>query len=125
MARIIANAYGFCDCMFDNAGIIEKGELFLAISSSVGSDYLLKNFKEQCKIHTQSNIKNIVASQLNGLNVEQISIIPTTLPRLNGYVYYRLDKNDKLFKSFVGENIISVYVTNNITNPDIKMWAIL
>lgn len=125
MARIISNAHGFFDCMFDNAGIIEKGELFLAISSSVGSDYLLKNFKEQCKIHTQSNIKNIVASQLNGLNVEQISIIPTTLPRLNGYVYYRLDKNDKLFKSFVGENIISVYVTNNITNPDIKMWAIL
>ena len=125
MARIISNAHGFFDCMFDNAGIIEKGELFLAISSSVGSDYLLKNFKEQCKIHTQSNIKNIVASQLNGLNVEQVSIIPTTLPRLNGYVYYRLDKNDKLFKSFVGENIISVYVTNNITNPDIKMWAIL
>lgn len=125
MARIISNAHGFFDCMFDNAGIIEKGELFLAISSNVGSDYLLKNFKEQCKIHTQSNIKNIVASQLNGLNVEQISIIPTTLPRLNGYVYYRLDKNDKLFKSFVGENIISVYVTNNITNPDIKMWAIL
>lgn len=125
MARIISNAHGFFDCMFDNAGIIEKGELFLAISSNVGSDYLLKNFKEQCKIHTQSNIKNIVASQLNGLNVEQISIIPTTLPRLNGYVYYRLDKNDKLFKSFIGENIISVYVTNNITNPDIKMWAIL
>ena len=125
MARIISNAHGFFDCMFDNAGIIEKGELFLAISSNVGSDYLLKNFKEQCKIHTQSNIKNIVASQLNGLNVEQVSIIPTTLPRLNGYVYYRLDKNDKLFKSFVGENIISVYVTNNITNPDIKMWAIL
>ena len=97
----------------------------MAISSNVDNDYLLKNFKEQCKIHTQSNIKNIVASQLNGLNVEQILIIPTILPRLNGYVYYRLDKNDKLFKSFVGENIISVYVTNNITNPDIKMWAIL
>lgn len=125
MAHTISNAHGFFDCMFDNAGIIEKGEIFLAVSSNVGSDYLLKNFKEQCKIHTQSSIKNIVASQLNGLNVEQISIIPTTLPRLNGYVYYKLDKNDKLFKSFVGENIISVYVTNNITNPDIKMWAIL
>ena len=125
MARIVSNAHGFFDCMFDNAGIIEKGELFLAVSSNVNSDYLLKNFKEQCKIHTQSSIKNIVASQLNGLNIEQISIIPTTLPRLNGYIYYRLDKNDKLFKSFIGENIISVYVTNNITNPDIKMWAIL
>ena len=30
-----------------------------------------------------------------------------------------------IYKSFIGENIISVYVTNNITNPDIKMWAIL
>ena len=47
------------------------------------------------------------------LNVEQISIIPTTLPRLNGYVYYRLDKNDKLFKSFVGENIIFMFLLYN------------
>lgn len=125
MAHVVTNAHGFFDCMFDNAGIVENGELFLAVSSDVGNDYLLKNFKEQCKIHTQSSIKNIVASQLKGLNIEQISTIPTTLPRLNGYVYYKLDKRDKIFEAMRGENIISVYVTNNIKNPDIKMWAVL
>ncbi|MCD8213082.1 MAG: type VI secretion system baseplate subunit TssK [Campylobacter sp.] len=125
MAHIVTNAHGFFDCIFDNSGIIENSELFLAVSSNAGSDYLLRNFKEQCKIHTQSSIKNIVASQLKGLNIEQISVIPTTLPKLNGYVYYKLDKNDKLFKAFAGENVISVYVTNNITKPDIRMWAVL
>lgn len=125
MAHVVTNAHGFFDCIFDNPGIVQSAELFLAVSSDSGTDYLLKNFKDQSKIHTQSNIKNIVASQLKGLNIEQISVIPTTLPRLNGYVYYRLDKKDALFKAFNGESIVSIYITNNIINPDIRMWAVL
>ena len=87
-------------------------------------EYLLKNFKAQSKIYTQSKIKNIVATQLKGLNLIQIPNVPSAIPYLNGYVYYELDKKDELFEHFKGENTISIYLTNNIKNPDIKMWAV-
>ena len=124
MAKIINNGNGFYDLLFDNAGILEEAELFLAINADTNHEYLIKNFKTQSKIHTQSEIKNIVATQLKGLNIIQIPNIPSAIPYLNGYIYFKLDKKDELFKHFRGENIISIYLTNNIKNPDIKMWAV-
>lgn len=124
MAKIINNGNGFYDLLFDNAGILEEAELFLAINADVNHEYLLKNFKTQSKIHTQSQIRNIVAAQLGGLNIIQIPNIPSAIPYLSGYIYYKLDKKDKLFKHFSGENTISIYLTHNIKNPDIKMWAV-
>lgn len=124
MAKLIDNGNGFYDLLFDNAGILEEAELFLAINADVNHEYLLKNFKTQSKIHTQSKIKNIVATQLKGLNIIQIPNIPSAIPYLNGYIYYKLDKKDELFKHLKGENTISIYLTNNIKNPDIKMWAV-
>lgn len=124
MARLINNNNGFYDLLFDNAGILEEAELFLAISSDTNQEYLIKNFKTQSKIHTQSKIKDIVVTQLKGLNIIQIPNIPSAIPYLNGYVYYKLDKKDELFKHFKGESTISIYLTNNIKNPDIKMWAV-
>ncbi len=124
MAKLIDNSNGFYDLLFDNAGILEEAELFLAINADVNHEYLLKNFKTQSKIHTQSKIKNIVATQLKGLNIIQIPNIPSAIPYLNGYIYYKLDKKDELFKHFKGENAISIYLTHNIKNPDIKMWAV-
>lgn len=124
MAKVVDNGNGFYDLLFDNAGILEEAELFLAINADVNHEYLLKNFKTQSKIHTQSKIKNIVATQLRGLNIIQIPNIPSAIPYLTGYVYYKLDKQDESFKHFKGENAISIYLTHNIKNPDIKMWAV-
>lgn len=125
MARIGDNGNGFYDFIFDNAGILEDGEIYFAIRAEVSTEYLLSNFKTQSKIHTQSKIKNIVATQLQGLNVDQVPNVPSSIPYLNGYVYYKIDKKDELFQHFKNENVISLYLTNNIKNPDIKMWAIL
>ena len=124
MANIISLGNGFYDMLFDNASIIEEAELFLAISADVNYEYLLKNFKSQSKIHTQSKIKNIVATQLKGINIEQIPNIPSALPYLNGYIYYKIDKKDPLFADFKGETVLSLYLTNNIKSPDIKVWAV-
>lgn len=124
MAKVIDNGNGFYDLLFDNAGILEGAELFLAINADANHEYLLKNFKNQCKIHTQSKIKNIVATQLKGLNIIQIPNIPSAIPYLSGYIYYKIDKKDELFEHLRGENVISIYLTHNIKNPDIKMWAV-
>lgn len=125
MANIVDNGNGFFDCIFDNSSMLQNGEIFLAISSSLSSSALLENFTSQSKIHTQSKIKSIVASQLKGLNIEPIPSIPSVLPHLNGYVYFKLDKNDPTFASFANQNVISIYLTNKIASPDIKMWALL
>lgn len=124
MAKLIDNGNGFFDFIFDNAKILEEAEIFLAVNADVSYEYLLKNFKSQSKIHTQSNIKNIVATQLKGLNITQIPNVPSAIPYLNGYVYYKIDKKDELFKHFKGESVISLYLTHNIKSPDIKMWAV-
>ncbi|QOR00544.1 type VI secretion system baseplate subunit TssK [Campylobacter sp. 2014D-0216] len=124
MAQVIDNGNGFYDLLFDNPTIIEEAELFLAVNADVNHEYLLYNFKTQSKIYTQSRIKNIVATQLRGINIEQISNIPSSIPYLNGYIYYKIDKKDEIFQHFKNESVVSLYLTTNIKNPDIKMWAV-
>ncbi|WP_297814130.1 type VI secretion system baseplate subunit TssK [uncultured Helicobacter sp.] len=124
MARLISGKNGFYDFLFDNPSILQNNEIYLAVNADVNHEYLLQNFKTQSKIHTQSKIKDIVATQLRGLNLEQISNIPNAIPYLSGYIYYRFDKKDEVFADFKGENIVSIYITNNIKSPDIKIWAV-
>ncbi|WP_300948581.1 type VI secretion system baseplate subunit TssK, partial [uncultured Helicobacter sp.] len=124
MAQVIDNGNGFYDCIFDNASMLQDGELFLAVSSSLPMQTLLETFSTQSKIHTQATIKSIVASQLKGLHIEAIPSIPSALPHLSGYVYFKLDKQDFIFTHFAKQNVISLYMTNNITKPDIKLWAL-
>lgn len=124
IASVVDNGNGFFDCIFENASIIQNGEIFLAISSSLPTNTLLEIFTTQTKIHTQSAIKNIVASQLKGLHLEPIQSIPPALPHLSGYIYFKLDKKDSLFSHFANQNTISIYMTNNIVSPDIKLWAL-
>lgn len=124
IAKTSINGNGFYDFIFDNAGILNEAEIYFAIRADVTTEYLLKNFKIQSKIHTQSKIKNIVATQLEGLNVDQVPNVPSSIPYLHGYVYYKIDKRDPLFKDFKNESVISMYLTNNIKNPDIIMWAV-
>ncbi|EKE4938853.1 type VI secretion system baseplate subunit TssK, partial [Campylobacter coli] len=97
IAKTSINGNGFYDFIFDNSGILEESEIYFAIRADVTTEYLLNNFKIQSKIHTQSKIKNIVATQLEGLNVDQVPNVPSSIPYLNGYVYYKLDKRDQLF----------------------------
>lgn len=124
IASVVDNGNGFFDCIFENASIIQNGEIFLAISSSLPTNTLLEIFTTQTKIHTQSAIKNIVASQLKGLHLEPIQSIPPALPHLSGYIYFKLDKKDSLFSHFANQNTVSIYMTNNIISPDIKLWAL-
>lgn len=124
MAQVIDNGNGFYDCIFDNASMLQDGELFLAVRSSLPMQTLLETFSTQSKIHTQATIKSIVASQLKGLHIEAIPSIPSALPHLSGYVYFKLDKQDFIFTHFAKQNVISLYMTNNITKPDIKLWAL-
>ncbi|TLE07564.1 type VI secretion system baseplate subunit TssK [Helicobacter bilis] len=124
IASVVDNGNGFFDCIFENASIIQNGEIFLAISSSLPTNTLLEIFTTQTKIHTQSAIKNVVASQLKGLHLEPIQSIPPALPHLSGYIYFKLDKKDSLFSHFANQNTVSIYMTNNIISPDIKLWAL-
>lgn len=124
MANVVPLGNGFYDIFFDNASMIEEAEIFLAVSADLSQEYLMKNFKAQSKIHTQSKIKNIVATQLKGINIEALSNVPSALPYLNGYVYYKIDKKDPLFAEFKGETVLSLYITNNIKEADLKFWAV-
>ncbi|PAF46718.1 type VI secretion system-associated protein [Helicobacter sp. 12S02232-10] len=125
MPNVVDNQNGFYDCIFDNAGILQSSILILAISADAGLEYLVNNFKTQSKIYTPTKIRNIVASQLRGINIEQLSIVPTDIPHMNNYVYYQIDKSDNNWLAFKEENTISIYVTNKIPNVDIKMWALI
>lgn len=123
-ANVTTLGNGFFLFSFDNVSVLQDSAIFFAVGSDNGTEYLQNNFRTQSKLSSQSKIKHIVASQLKGLNMEQLAIVPSMLPHLNGYVYYKIDKTDDNWKDLKGESSLAVYITNQIANPDIRLWAI-
>lgn len=123
-ATTISNGHGFYVCAFDNASIIQQSSIYFAISSPQGISFLQQNFQAQSKITSESMLKQKISSQSSGVRIQMLSIVPPTLPHLNDFVYYKIDKNDPMYHEILGDSKIAFYISNVINDPEIKMWAI-
>lgn len=120
-----SNGYGFYLCTFDNTSIIQQSSIYFAISSSKGTAFVQQHFQTQSKITSETMIKQKVSSQSNGVRIEMLSIIPPVLPHFNDFVYYKVDKSDSLYQEILKDSTIAFYISNVISDPEIKMWAVL
>lgn len=123
-ATTTSNGHGFYLCTFDNLSIIQQSSIYFAISSSKGAAFIQQNFQTQSKITSEAMIRQKISSQSNGIRIEMLSIVPPILPHLNDFVYYKIDKNDPLYREILEDSRIAFYISNVISDPEIKMWAI-
>lgn len=115
---------GIFVCSFDNVSILQESTIYVAVKGECSLELIQTTFKTQSKIGTNAKIRNLISAQLNGLNIEQLTIVPSILPHLNDYVYFKIDKTDSMWQDFKNENSIAIYITQRIPKPDIKMWAV-
>lgn len=115
---------GIFVCSFDNVSILQESTIYMAVKGECSLELIQTTFKTQSKIGTNAKIRNLISAQLNGLNIEQLTIVPSILPHLNDYVYFKIDKTDSMWQDFKNENSIAIYITQRIPKPDIKMWAV-
>lgn len=123
-ATTIANGHGFYLCTFDNISIIQQSSLYFAVSSPKGASFVQQNFQSQTKISSESTIRQKLSSQSEGVRIEMLSIVPPILPHLNDFVYYKIDRSDPLYHEILSDPRIAFYISNVISEPEIKMWAI-
>ena len=121
---VISGDNGIFVCSFDNVSILKESTIYMAVKGECSLETVQTTFKMQSKVGTSAKIRNLISAQLNGLNIEQLTIVPSILPHLNDYVYFKIDKTDSMWQDFKNENSIAVYITQRIPNPDIKMWAV-
>lgn len=121
---VVSGENGFYTCSFDNPSILQDSIIYMAVKGDCPLETIQTSFKLQSKVGTNARISSLVSSQLSGLNIEQLVIVPSILPHLNDYVYFKIDKTHEMWKEFKQESSISVYITSRIPNPDIKMWAV-
>ena len=124
ISAVISGDNGVFVCSFDNVSILQESTIYMAVKGDCSLETVQTTFKMQSKIGTSAKIRNLIAAQLNGLNIEQLTIVPSILPHINDYVYFKIDKTDSMWLDFKNENSIAVYITQRIPNPDIKMWAV-
>ena len=115
---------GIFVCSFDNVSILQESTIYMAVKGECSLELIQTTFKTQSKVGTNAKIRNLISAQLNGLNIEQLTIVPSILPHLNDYVYFKIDKTDSMWQDFKNENSIAIYITQRIPKPDIKMWAV-
>lgn len=121
---VIYSDGGIFVCSFDNVSILQESTIYMAVKGECSLELIQTTFKTQSKIGTNAKIRNLISAQLNGLNIEQLTIVPSILPHLNDYVYFKIDKTDSMWQDFKNENSIAIYITQRIPKPDIKMWAV-
>ena len=121
---VISGDNGIFVCSFDNVSILKESTIYMAVKGECSLETVQTTFKMQSKVGTSAKIRNLISAQLNGLNIEQLTIVPSILPHLNDYVYFKRENPDSMWQDFKNENSIAVYITQRIPNPDIKMWAV-
>lgn len=124
ISAVVYSDGGIFVCSFDNVSILQESTIYMAVKGECSLELIQTTFKTQSKVGTNAKIRNLISAQLNGLNIEQLTIVPSILPHLNDYVYFKIDKTDSMWQDFKNENSIAIYITQRIPKPDIKMWAV-
>ena len=88
------------------------------------SEKLRSQFPEQAKIGPKEVMKQLIQSQLPGIELEPLSVAPRQIPFHSGFSYFELNKRGDMWKKMSTSAGLGLHPGGNYPGLELELWAI-
>jgi type VI secretion system protein ImpJ len=113
-----------------NLAVINDKSLFddavfvLAVKADMATEKLRSQFPSQAKIGPKESMKQLITSQLPGIELEALSVAPRQIPFHSGFSYFELNRRGDLWKQLSSSAGLGLHPGGKYPGLELELWAI-
>lgn len=116
--------YGIWVSQITDRSLLEKADFILAVYADIPAETLQKSFAAQVKIAAVEAIQSLINRVLPGIELQLLTGVPRKLPYNNSFIYFQLNKQNKLWSDLVSSAAIAIHVGNDFPGLQLQLWAV-
>jgi len=102
-----------------------NSQFFLAISSKIGIDDLIRKVPQLVKISSQDDIQRLIRNALPGVTLRHAPVPPAAIPMKLDNQYFSLNQSGSLWDAMVLSRQIAVHAPGEIVDPKMEIIIVL
>ena len=104
---------------------LRNSQLYLAVSSKMGVDDLIRKAPQLIKVSSQDDIQRLVRNSLPGLTLRHVPVPPAAIPIKLDNQYFSLNQGGPLWDAIVQSRQIGVHAPGEIVEPKMEVLIVL
>ncbi len=116
--------YGIQTSTVHDKTLLQDAEFVIAVNASIPEEDLRSNFPKQTTIATVETLRDLVMTHTPGITLQAMPVAPRQIPFHSGFTYFKLDKNNKLWKQLEQAGSIAIHFSGNYPSLELELWAI-
>ena len=113
-----------------NLAVINDKSLFtnavfvLAVKADMPTEKIRTQFPEQVKIGPKEVMKQLIQSQLPGIELEPLAVAPRQIPFHSGFSYFELNRRGEMWKKMSTSSGLGLHPGGDYPALELELWAI-
>ena len=116
--------FGVHTATIHDRSLFESASFVLAVNANVPTEKLHSNFPHQTTIATVEKLRDLVMSHTPGIEIRVLNVAPRQIPYHAGFIYFELDKHNKLWKELTKTGAIAMHFSGEYPGLELEFWAI-
>ncbi|CAH0990148.1 hypothetical protein SIN8267_00233 [Sinobacterium norvegicum] len=116
--------YGIYVAPITDPSLVKTASFVLAIKTALPTEAIRNTLPAQCKIAAVERIRELITTQLPGINIRPLPVAPRQVPYHAGFNYFELDRSNEHFKSLHNSGGVAVHLSGEYPELSIELWAI-
>jgi type VI secretion system protein ImpJ len=104
--------------LFDNAVFV------LAVKADMATEKLRRQFPSQSKVGPKEVMKQLITSQLPGIELEPLPVAPRQIPFHSGFSYFELNRRGDMWKQLSTSAGLGLHPGGKYPGLELELWAI-
>jgi type VI secretion system protein ImpJ len=110
--------------VINDKSLLSSAVFVLAVKADMPAEKLRTQFPEQAKIGPKEVMKQLIQSQLPGIELEPLSVAPRQIPFHSGFSYFELNRRGDMWKKMSTSAGLGLHPGGNYPELELELWAI-
>ncbi len=115
---------GIWTAVIDDKTLLSTSNFILAVYADLPPDVIRMEFARQAKIAPVEQLKDLIAHQIPGIELQLMSTAPRQIPFHANYVYFSLNQQHESWQYLEKSAALAIHTSGNMPNLKLELWAI-
>lgn len=110
--------------VISDKSLLSSAVFVLAVKADMPTEKLRSQFPLQAKMGPKEVMKQLIQSQLPGIELEALSVAPRQIPFHSGFSYFELNKRGDMWKKMSTSAGLGLHPGSTYPGLELELWAI-